>query len=370
MTRHLNLRSNLKRGFAAAGVLTAAALVLAACAPGEPSAEPTTSEPRTGVISVVASTNVWASVAEWIGGDETGEFGSSLVEVVAIVDDPSVDPHSYEASARDQLAVSEAELIIANGGGYDTFMDQLVSARESEDYIFLKVVEGEHIHGDEHSEDEHHDDEEAHAEDEAHDDEGAHAEGDAHSEDEAHAEDEHDHAHGENEHVFYDLEKVREFAAELAATLIELRPEAFEQVNYNYDFFISELENIEVKIQAIVPGYSAIETAPLASLLLEAAGFELVTPEGLLEAVEGEREIPATALAEALEMLESGEVAVLVTNLQLLDSQAAQLQRAAEAAGVRVVALSELLLEGDDYLDFMHNAVDLLREVTLIDPTA
>ena len=141
-------------------------------------------------------------------------------------------------------------------------------------------------------------------------------------------------------------------------------------MNYNYDFFISELENIELKIQAIVPGYSAIETAPLASLLLEAAGFELVTPEGLLEAVEGEREIPATALAEALEMLESGEVAVLVTNLQLLDSQATQLQRAAEAAGVRVVALSELLLEGEDYLDFMHNAVDLLREVTLIDPTA
>jgi zinc/manganese transport system substrate-binding protein len=356
MITHLSLRNKFKRGLAAAGIATASAMVLAACAPAAQSPDATpTSEPRTGVISVVASTNIWGSIVELIGGDITGEFGGPLVEVVSIVTDPGQDPHSYEASARDQLAVSEAELIVANGGGYDPFMDQLVAARENPDYIFLRAAEGEHLHGDE---DENHDGDD-HQGEEDHTDLADHSEEDGHSEDG-------EHGHEDNEHIWFDLEEVREFAAELAATLIELRPDAFEQVNANYDFFMSELDNIEVRLEALrerALGLQVIETAPLASLLLEAAGFELVTPADLLEAVEEEREIPATALAEVLAMLASGDIALLVTNLQLLDSQAAQIQRAAEAAGVPVVALSELIVNAnDDYLDFMHSAIDQLQE--------
>ncbi len=68
----------------------------------------------TGVVKVLATTNVWGDIAKQLGGD--------WVEVTVILDDPMQDPHSYEASARDQLAVNDAELIVMNGGGYDEFM--------------------------------------------------------------------------------------------------------------------------------------------------------------------------------------------------------------------------------------------------------
>jgi zinc/manganese transport system substrate-binding protein len=334
-----------KSRLAGLGVVTATAMLLAACAPAavEPGADQTTEPARTGVIQVVASTNVWGSIAKLIGGD--------LVEVISIVDDPSVDPHSYEATARDQLAVSEAELIIANGGGYDSFMDQLVGARQNDQYIFLKVVEGEHIHGDEAHSDEAHDEDEQH-EDEAHDE-------DEHHEDE--------HGHGENEHVWFDLHKVEDFAVEFAATLNELRPGEFATIAANYDNFISELENLETRVEALrerALGSSALETAPLAGLLLEDAGFALVTPESFIDAIEEEREIPATAMAEVLDLIASGEVAILVTNAQLLDNQVAQIQAAAEAAGIKVVQLSELILDtaNQDYFDYMHAAIDALME--------
>ena len=325
-----------KSRLAGLGVVTATAMLLAACAPAavEPGADQTTEPARTGVIQVVASTNVWGSIAKLIGGD--------LVEVISIVDDPSVDPHSYEATARDQLAVSEAELIIANGGGYDSFMDQLVGARQSDDYIFLKVVEGEHIHGDEAHSDEAHSDDADHAEEEGHD-------------------------HAENEHVWFDLHKVEDFAADFAATLNELRPDDFATIAANYDNFISELENLEIRVEALrerALGSSALETAPLAGLLLKDAGFALVTPESFIDAIEEEREIPATAMSEVLDLIASGEVAILVTNAQLLDSQVAQIQAAAEAAGIKVVQLSELILDAanQDYFDYMHAAIDVLME--------
>src|ERR671913_568416 len=43
----------------------------------------------------------------------------------------SPDPHSFEPSARDQLTVQRADLILENGGGYDAFIDALIEASGS-----------------------------------------------------------------------------------------------------------------------------------------------------------------------------------------------------------------------------------------------
>ena len=64
-----------------------------------------------------------AQIAEEIGGD--------LVDVTSIVSSASQDPHSFEPSAQDQLAVRHADLVIENGGGYDSFIDALLEASGS-----------------------------------------------------------------------------------------------------------------------------------------------------------------------------------------------------------------------------------------------
>src|SRR5699024_3859046 len=63
--------------------------------------------------TVVTSANVYASIVEAVAGD--------AVEVRPIIDDPAQDPHEYEATARDQLELSRADLVVMNGGGYDPF---------------------------------------------------------------------------------------------------------------------------------------------------------------------------------------------------------------------------------------------------------
>ncbi|HEX5857745.1 MAG TPA: zinc ABC transporter substrate-binding protein, partial [Microbacterium sp.] len=95
----------------------ATVLALAGCASGDAQAGDAGAGDR---VSVVASTNVYGQIAEEIGGD--------LVEVTSIIDSASQDPHSFEPSAQDQLTVTNADLTIENGGGYDAFVDALIGS--------------------------------------------------------------------------------------------------------------------------------------------------------------------------------------------------------------------------------------------------
>jgi len=300
---------------------------------GNPSDAPSptlTREGQTGAIQVATSTNVWASVVEILGGE--------WVEVTAIISDPMQDPHSYEASARDQLTLSEAELVIANGGGYDEFVGQLVSALDGE-RIFLELVEGEHSHlgeEDSHDEEEHSQDEESH-----------------------------DHDHG-NEHIWYDIHAVEEASEMIVEAITELRPESFDQVNQNFDFFMAELENLEIRLEALrekALGLGFIATEGVGNLLLEEAGFVNQTPDALADAIEEEREVPAAALKQAQDLIAGKVVSLVVVNEQQLDQVSELLVESANASGVPVVQLSELISEPEmDYLDWMASILDHLQE--------
>ena len=301
---------------------------------GSPSDSPSptlTREGQTGPIQVATSTNVWASVVEILGGE--------WVEVTAIISDPMQDPHSYEASARDQLTLSEAELVIANGGGYDEFVGQLVSALDGE-RIFLELVEGAHSQL---GEDEPSNDDEDHSEDEA----------------------SHDHDHA-NEHIWYDLHAVEEASEMIVEAITELRPESFDSVNQNFDFFMAELENLEVRLEALREkglGLGFIATEGVGNLLLEEAGFINQTPEALADAIEEEREVPAAALKQSQDLIGGKVVSLVVVNEQQLDQVSDLLVEAANSAGVPVVQLSELISEpGSDYLDWMASILDHLQE--------
>ncbi len=108
-------------------LLAASAFVLAGCASPAPGAGPD-EDTR---LSIVASTNVYGDIASAIGGD--------LVSVTSIITSAAQDPHSYEASAQDQLALSKADLVIENGGGYDPFIDQLLEASASTAVVIQRV---------------------------------------------------------------------------------------------------------------------------------------------------------------------------------------------------------------------------------------
>jgi zinc/manganese transport system substrate-binding protein len=254
-------------------------------------------------------------------------LGGDFVDVTSIITDAKQDPHSYEATARDQLAIAEAELVIYNGGGYDEFIPTLLAAAQGEPHV-IEIVNGEHAHE---------------------------------SESEAHAD--HDHA---NEHVWYDIELVRVAAEHIANDISSLRPDSLQTVTANYDLFISELDNLQLRLDALRDrsiGMGMIAVEGVGNLMLEHAGFVDQTPEELTNAIEEDREVPAAALKDAKLLIENKLVSIVIVNLQQQDSVTDQLIASAEKAGVPVVALSELIPDPTwDYLDWMANNVDKLQE--------
>ena len=131
----------MKRLVALAAV---AVLGVVGCSPssaGNPSGSPTSSSVASGAgtVSVVASTSVYGDIVKTIGGP--------AVAVTSIIDRPDKDPHEHEADAQTQLALSKAQLVIENGGGYDDFVDTMLkSVRTKPTVINVADVSGLNQH--------------------------------------------------------------------------------------------------------------------------------------------------------------------------------------------------------------------------------
>ena len=184
----------MKKPALALVTIAVAALALSGCAPA------TATDEGDGTLSVVATTNIYGDLAAEIGGDR--------VTVTSIINSSAKDPHSYEASARDRLAVTKADLVIENGGGYDAFMHDLLEGTDG--IPVITAVEFSHdFPGNE-----------------GHEEHDADAEGD-HDHDSAEAADEHGHEHGHdhdhiegfNEHVWFDVHTMSHLVTEIAHTL-------------------------------------------------------------------------------------------------------------------------------------------------------
>nr|WP_231366112.1 zinc ABC transporter substrate-binding protein [Zhihengliuella flava] len=300
-----------------------------------------------GVTRVVASTSVYGDLVEQIAGD--------AVELTSIVTTTAQDPHSYEATAQDKLALSKADLVVANGGGYDYYMDQLVGDLGlADDQVVTAVDYSEAAH--EHAE------EEA-AESAGHDDDHGdeHDHGDDHAEETA---DEHaGHHHAEyNEHVWYDLHVMDAVATDIAERLSELEPEQAETFEANRQEFSDRLAELEERQSGLGIDGDYAMTEPVPYYLLEEAGLSNATPEGYSEAIEHGDDVAPLIQRELVELLDGGDVVVLAYNPQTSSPQTEAAREAAEAAGVPVVEFTETLPEQQDYIEWMDANLTALED--------
>lgn len=325
---------NYRKLLAAAVVLPAAGLILAGCG------SPTESEASQSdaALSVVATTNVYGQIARAIGGES--------VAVSEIITSTAQDPHSYEPTARDKLSISEADVVLANGGGYDQFMDSLVSSLPKKalgQITLMHAVDSSPVA--EQAEDEH---------------EGESAEEHAQHADEEQAEDEHEgHAHaGYNEHIWYDLDSMEALAGELAESFSKLDAANAEQYKQNAATFTEGLAKLEGQLQAAkLDGKSFMMTEPVPFHLLQDAGMDNLTPEGLSEAIEEGEGVAPLTLKTAKDKLAAGEADILAYNVQTEGSETQQLKKSAEQGEVPVVDFTETIQDDSSYLEWMESNI-------------
>jgi zinc/manganese transport system substrate-binding protein len=246
-------------------------------------------------ISVVASTDVYGAIAEELAAG----LPARRVSVTSIIADPAVDPHSYEANPRDELAISRADLILENGGGYDDFVDDLRKASGAS----ARVINAIAVSG----------------------------------------------RAGEqplNEHVWYDVATTRTVAARISQFLIAHDPSDAAVLRRNARSFSSalgRLQRIEANIRRKHAGAGAAVTEPVPLYLLEACGLVNRTPAEFSAAVENGTDASPQVLQALLDLFSEHRVQLLAYNEQTSDTQTDQVVAAAKANAVAVVTVTESL---------------------------
>ncbi|WNG95640.1 zinc ABC transporter substrate-binding protein [Mycobacterium sp. ITM-2016-00318] len=263
------------------------------------------SGPEHGAFSIVATTDVWGSVASAVAGRHAS--------VKSIETGANADPHSFEATPGDVATISDASLVVYNGGGYDHWVDDVLAGDPEKEAVDAYSLRG--------------------AEEPA------------------------------NEHVFYDVGVAKAVAEEVAKRLGEIDSAHADEYRYNAATFGNKANEIAASARAIGtahPSGSVVATEPVAYYLLRNAGIADRTPPGFASAVEeGDDPSPAD-VAAMLDLIGTRQVSVLLFNPQTETAATGQIRDAARRAGLPVVSVTETLPEGADYLTWQRDTVDEL----------
>ena len=283
----------------------AATLLLSGCAAATPSEAGSSANATDGVIRVVASTNVYGDIATQVGG--------TLVTVDSIISDPSQDPHSYQANAQVQLALSKADIVIQNGGGYDDFVGTLLKGAKNPRVTVLNAAT---ISGYDQKP-----------------------------------------ATGEfNEHLWYDFPTLEKVVKSIVANFTKLDAAGGATFTANAARFtaaLATLEGAEATIKTTSAGAGVAITEPVPLYLLDAVGLVNKTPAKFSTAIETGTDVSPVVLRDTLALFSDHAVKFLAYNEQTSGPQTEQVLSAAKKAGVPVVPVRETLPAGKDYIAWM-----------------
>jgi zinc/manganese transport system substrate-binding protein len=290
-------------------LVAVAAIGLVGCSSGSAgsasSDSPTSpSAAAAGQVNVVASTNVYGDIVKTIGGP--------AVAVTSIIDSPDKDPHEYEADAQTQLALSKAQLVIENGGGYDDFVDTMLNSAGTKPTVLnVADLSGRNQHP---------------------------ADG------------------GFNEHLWYDFPTVEKLVAQLVTDLSAATPgdaATFKGKANEFTAQLGHLQEDEAAIKAKYAGEGVAITEPVPLYLLEAAGLVNKTPETFSEAIEEDADVPPAVLKEMEDLFDSKQVKLLAYNQQTTGPQTEAVLVAAKRNNIPVVPVTETLPTSQPYLSWM-----------------
>jgi zinc/manganese transport system substrate-binding protein len=244
----------------------------------------------------------------------------SKVEVTPIITSPDSDPHSYEANTHDLLALSKADVVVKNGGGYDDFVDSLLTSADNTSATVLDAVDISGM--------------------------TARAGG------------------ALNEHVWYDFPSVEKVAGQVVRALSAADPNdasIFRRNARDFDQQLAALEATEANIKAAHGGTGVAITEPVPLYMLQACGLENKTPSDFSEAVEEGTDVSPTVLEQTRVLFDHHLVSLLVYNAQTSGAETDEVLRAARANGIAVVPVSETLPSGEDYLGWMRHNLSAIQ---------
>ncbi|WP_372583918.1 metal ABC transporter solute-binding protein, Zn/Mn family [Lactobacillus helveticus] len=139
MEKHIlkKIKSRITKSLFIMGLMGMIMLLASACSNKDQA------KTKSDKVSIVTTTNVYADIDKNVAG----KYGS----VQAIIKNSATDPHDFEPTTADAKKLTNANIIVANGLGYDSWMNKLASSVSKkpvlvgEDLMGLKKVDNPHI---------------------------------------------------------------------------------------------------------------------------------------------------------------------------------------------------------------------------------
>jgi len=285
-----------------------ALFLLSACVgPIVTTSSSTSSTSAPGAINVVAAENFYGDIVKQLGG--------SHVAVTSILSDPNVDPHEYESNIQDAKAISAAQLVIENSGGYDDWMDKLLSASPSS-RLLLKAFDIAQV------------------------------------------------KLPANEHVWYSIDNARTIAQAIAGDLKLLDPVGAATFDSNLQTFDQSLQPLQQKISEIKAKYAGTPVGLTETIYLYQAvpeGLNVLTPFEFEKAIAEGNDPPADTVATANNQINNHQIKVLIYNEQTVTPVTTNLENAATAKNIPVVPVTETMPPGKTYQTWMLDQLNALE---------
>ncbi|HYC20859.1 MAG TPA: zinc ABC transporter substrate-binding protein [Candidatus Bathyarchaeia archaeon] len=266
---------------------------------------PTTSSTTSssGVINVVAAENFWGSLITQLGG--------TRVSVTSIVSDPNADPHEYESNTANAMAIANAQLVIINGAGYDTWAQQLIASSNTPHQVVLNVQELINQTGD------------------------------------------------ANPHFWYSPTYVNETVKAMDQDLVSIDPSHASYYTQQYDALKASLAVYNGRIAEIKQQFGGVKVASTESIfayLANATGLDLVSPPAFMAAVAEGNDPPAQSIVQFDELITNGTVKVLVYNAQTVTPLTQNTKALAAQHNIPIVPVTETIQPPDVSFQVWMNA--------------
>lgn len=258
-------------------------------------------------VDVVTSTNIYANIAKNI----VGKHG----KVEAIISNGDTDPHDFEPTSGSAKKVATANIVIANGLGYDNWMINLANAND----IHATQVGEQLMHL----------------------------------------------KRGDNPHIWYDLNMPEKYAAYLVKRAGKIDPE-------HANYFKANARNYLVKIDKIKKLASRIDgrkikpvyvSEPVFDYALQRCHFKIGNP-AFEEAVENETDPSARVVHTMQTNIKKRKIAFFVNNIQASSSTVNGMVKLAKEHNIPVLNVRETMPTGMSYYHWMTENYQKLSQIS------
>ena len=263
-----------------------------------------------GKVHALGAENEYANVISQIGG--------RYVSVSSILQNPNTDPHTYEANTADAALVAGASLIVQNGLGYDTFMNNLEAASPNPRRLVIvaaKVLRSP--------------------------------------------------SGTRNPHLWYKPATMSRVAGVVARDLSHLEPQHaayFARNLKRFDRSLAGWATDVTRLRRAYHGTAVAVTEPVADYLLLAAGLNIRTPWAFQAAIMNGTDPSPQDVATETRLLSKRLVKVFVYNQQAVDTITQRLLRVAKRSSIPVVGVYETMPPRHTYQSWMEQETNALYQ--------